>query len=551
MRVGLGLGAVVTVILCSALTTTSAGAEEQKSSRVETDPVLYKAGDRVLLPIIQASVELPPAPGGWAINVAKETSNSWDVLKRMEPGLPALTFDFTRPQLGCADAAALFDKLASVMKRHDNPPFVPATFEGWAYELPPGDDGNTTLKVCTNTKQGPVMASVIYEGPASGIDPARVKPLLEEIGKAVSGHRSAGAGPGGSVATALAPMPVTGITISLPANWTARVYGDTPDDKTDLLERKVPATPDLFILVKRGAQCNIGQAQGHSVDNPVYLPDGWGGRAVESFRPNDNTNSSIFCARTKTGDFVVGSVTYLGELGSPDMMEVKPILASIIAQVGTPAASSTGGDTSSGGDDDDDGPSGRELYSLVELGIAQYDPASATSEKSIGAVVGINGFGITNDYGKTIGGAWKVSTQLGFGKDSWIPYDAQIGLGLGLQFGKIALAPLVGVGIDGASGSDATTATYNKIVAGGYWYLGVEGKISASTIGFTLGFESIRRKASGNLPEDGLDKELRVTMRVLVKGFSLGVQYLAYGTSIDPKPDSLPKIIQGMVGFHL
>ncbi|MEO7092957.1 MAG: hypothetical protein ABI175_06885 [Polyangiales bacterium] len=554
---GLGLGAVIGLVVVSGLVTRSAQAQgEAKSSRVESDPVMYKAGDRVMLPMISASIELPASPGGWAVYTAKETSNSWDVVKRMEPGLPGLTFDFTRPSLKCADAAALFDKLASVMKRMDNPAFVPGTFEGWAYELPAGDDGLTTLKVCTNTKQGPVMASVIYEGPASGIDPSRVKPILEAVGQAVNGHRSVGAGPSGSVATALTPLSVTGITISLPATWAASVEGKTAEERTDVLERKFPASPTLILLLRRGNNCNLGQAPGHFVESPVYLPDGWGGRAVEDFDPKDNTSGSFFCNRTKDGDWIVGTVIYIGSLGSPDMMEVKPILATIISQVGAAPTASSSSSTGDSGDSDssyDRGGSGNDLYSLLELGIAQYDPAFPEAEKTLGGILGINAFGITNDYGKTVGGAWKVSTQIGYGKDSWIPFDAQVGLGLGLQFGRIALAPLVGIGVDGAGGSasDGTNLTVSKIKPGGYWYVGLEGKISASSIGIALGFELVRRKADGNTIEDALDKETRVTMRIILKGWSIGVQYLGYGTSVDPKPDSLPKIIQGMVGFHL
>lgn len=331
-------------------------------------------------------------------------------------------------------------------------------------------------------------------------------------------------------------LAVSGVTVTLPPTWRARVFTGSDGKSSDVIERAYPAQPYLFVMLNVIQACDLGNVPGTFAYTPAYLPDGWGGRAVES-AGTDGTESATFCTSTSHG-WVIAAIGYTGPIHSADVMEARPVIASLLVSLSPPTpvstapTSTTEGDTTSAPSEPSSGK-GRDLVSSLDFFVTQVTPALAELDKPLGAGVALNGFGITQGHGETVGGAWDVGLGLGFGPKGYIPYDGHLGVGFAIAVDRLVLAPLVGVGFDGFGGDQV------KLKAGGYWYFGGQARIGLDVFGLVVGAEFLRRAP------DEVTKETRIFGRLQFRKFSIGAQYTDY----IGQDTSVAKAITGLVGF--
>lgn len=507
------------------------------AERTETPQQLYKNGDSVSLPVIGATIVLPPAPAGWAVNMGMESSSNYDIVRRQDPTNPALQIDFNRPKsASCAAIATGFDKLIAAglkLKKYDPTPFAPASFERWGYELSFYQD-KSVLKLCTNTPNGPVLAELNFQGPLASLDPTWAMSLLDEVARAVNGSRSAGApepSPSSSGQTVM--LQLTGLPAVIPPGFSYRVFG-SGEKKEDLIERD-GGGPYLSIMVsKKSGTCSLNanaSAGAHFVYDPPYLPPGFDSKVVEVTLDTGNS-IGVMCLQ-KSGYYVVASVGHAGSLTHPDVMITRTILGPMATGGGSGSGSSSSGKFGSdlsGKDDDDKKPDNKAQAAVTfELGyVYTRSDVEEGFEKSEGVSIGLDAFSHSKEG--PFGGAAEIAGSVGIGKEGFLPWDVRIGVGPALVASPLVIAPLIGIGADGIGGThdgpslaDPDFTYHLRMDSGAYYYYGGRAQLYfGGSFGVSAYFTLHRRG-----PDD-FDKEQRFGVALLISKYALGFRSTTY-----------------------
>ncbi len=499
----------------------------------ETAPQLRAVGENVHLSIIGANIVLPDAPAGWAISRRIDTNTSYDVLRRQDPTNPQLEILLNRPTSpSCAAIATAFDKLG--LKRHDPSPIAPANWESWAFELP-SSDNRSEQKLCTNTAQGPVLATVTYEGAVLDLEPSKARPLLEEVGAAVGGRRGAPGGTGAAPVTdasGVTTLPITGIKIVLPSGWSIRDLTLDSGKKVDLIARDVPKHPELMISVNRlPGSCKLPAMEGtYAVTDPPWLPSGFKSQA--RVKADGAITAGVMCADMGT-EFALVVVTYEGSLTHPDVLAIRSILAPVVdAQTGAGSTVSSSSDTppSSPSYDDEIKPKQGRL----ELSGFQFTPP-ADGDKVVGGWASIGALQ-TSNKGDFFGVGVELDLGIGYGSKKLMPWDVRLGGGPSFLIGPVWLLPLAGIGADGIGGQD----DHFKMKGAAYYYYGGRAGVRFSPSFGLEGFLGVHRRA-GDAP---LDRELRWGATAMFGGWGLGVKVQEYGENAPARMVSLGALIR-------
>ncbi|MGZ3417937.1 MAG: hypothetical protein ACXVEE_08745 [Polyangiales bacterium] len=499
------------------------------ADRTETPQQLYKSGDSVSLPTIGATVILPQAPAGWAVSLGMESNSNYDILRRQDPTNPAVQVDFNRPKSpDCASIAKGYDKLIAAglkLKRYDPTPFAPANFERWGYELAFYQD-KSVLKLCTNTPTGPVLAEINFQGALGTLDANWVMPLLDEVGRAVNGSRSADTGGGGGMASSadgqMVTLPLTGLPAMIPPGFKSSIYTSKTDGKQeDLIERVGGAYLSIMVNKKPGScSLNANSAGAHFAYDPPYLPSGFQSKVVE-ITTASGTSIAVMCLQ-KSGYYVLASVGHAGSLSHPDVMVTRTILGPMGAgssdgggggggSYGSGSPKDFGG--SHGSSSDDEKPASRVA---LELGYAFTSATQGVSfDKSDGVVIGIDSFSRSKEG--PIGGAAELVGNIGFGKNGFIPWDARFGIGPALIVNSFVAAPMIGIGADGVGAADDASALH--VNSGVYYYYGARMALRFSSSFGIGGYFQLHRRST-----DDWNQEQRFGISALIDRYAIGVR---------------------------
>ena len=515
-----------------------------KADRIETPEQLHPAGASVNLPGIGAQVTLPPAPGGWSLLLATEGTNKYDVVRRQDPTNPLLTVEFNRPKVAnCAQLAAAYDKLIGAglkLTKNATSSLAPMSFAPWSYELPAAP-GKSTQKLCTNTPNGPVLASVGFEGPSGAIDPGAVQPLLDEVARAVGGTRDAvGGGPtmGGDALAGTVMLPASNVRIKLPDGWKTSTMPDKRaiSGLADIVERPAPGL--FFIISRVPNKCLFTPtADAKLVADKPYIPPGFRSESVEL--PSKNGGWIIVLHRpVANGCVIVG----LSTMTLPD----DPLVTETSLSVLSPIAASEGGSAGSSGlgmSDDSGGSSGSSgggsssAAGYYQVGIVQLSPEH-TDQKSLAVSLGLDihayaGSGSGRGYAELAG-------TVGAGAHNFVPWDGRIGIGGGFGGGGFSLVGIVGIGGDGIGGKDDTF----KMNGAAYWYFGGRLGFHAGTVGLAAGVTLHNR-----FGEQDVKKENRFFGRLTVSKFAFDIVYLQYKLDNPITGDNSPAA--SALGFYI
>lgn len=506
----------------SAAVLTALVAGSARTRADETPPQLHPVGASVELSVLGAQITLPDAPAGWALSRRFDSNTSYDVLRRQDPTNPQLEVRFNRPtSAGCGAIATAFEKLG--LKRRDPSPLAPSSWESWAFELP-SSDGRSDQKLCTNTPQGPVLATVVYDGPVTALEPSIARPLLEEVGVAIGGRRGEIATTSGAAiadASGLTTLPITGLKVLVPSGWSVRDLTLDSGKKVDLVVRNVPKDPELMLSVNRlSGSCKLPEMSGtYQVTNPPWLPSGFKPQArVKAQGP---ITAGIMCADLGGSEFALVVVTYAGSLTHPDVLAAR----SILGPIGDPQSSSTASPAtidepvSVGGDDVEE----KAKPGRLELSGLHFTPPN-DADPLLGGWASI-GVLRTSNAGSVFGFGVELDLGLGYGAKKLFPWDVKLGGGPSILVGPVMLMPLFGIGADGINSDEVF-----KMKGAAYYYYGGRSSVRFSPRFGLEGFVSIHRRAGearvGDVP---LDQELRWGANALFRGWGLGLKVTEYG----------------------
>ncbi len=505
---------------------------DARAERQESAQQLYKSGDIVKLAVLGVNITLPQAPAGWAVSILTDTFN-YDVIERQDPTNPKLAVQLNRPKsASCDQIDTDLGKLASIgLKRRDPTPLAPQNWASWSWELPMSG-GKSTLKLCTNTQSGPVLATVVYEAASSSLDPAWVQPLLLEIGTQINGHRDAPSSGGGM--TMAAPtsssgtmmLPVSNVKVAVPHGWAVKASASSDGTKFDLIDRLEPNPPWLFIIVtRRPGSCQLSPKNGaHFVSNPPYQPEGWKSQAVE-LAPSDGLSSGLICV-DMGNDYITALVSYQGSLSHPDVIATRQMLAPVAESKSPGSSYAAHDDASTGGYDPDASESKASV--LFEMMGAQFAPAIEDIEKPLAGIVGLDVLSTTNK-GSTFGVGVELGAYAGYGQKKFVPWDVHLGVGPSIVAGPALLLPLFGVGADGGNTGDGYPVRVKSAV--NYYYGGRASIAVGAAFSISAYLSLVRR--SGTPGEDlfHFDKETRYGGYLHFRKFAMGVKITEYSAS--------------------
>lgn len=481
--------------LCALLLSAASVAHAERS---ETPPQLFKAGETVKLHSLGVKVTLP-ATTAWTLSVAVDGTASWDVLRPVEGATPGLSIELSRSKRpDCNDVAADLDARSVVRSKSTN--LAPTTWDPWAAQIDPH-----TLRLCTNTIEGPIVADVVAEGPI--VAPGDVVPLLEEVARVLGGRRSSsplvGKGPVVSVVGTIT-LPLAGVRVVVPHGWSVKTFDDR-GRKVDLLERFEPKDPPLFFTVRRGlGRCSaLSDPTAQTLDRPDYLPLGFLPRVLE--RTTEEAHVSTMCVELGP-DAVVITVTWARR---DDLLDVRTMLARVAdvdVGVGTSFSSST-----------PDEPVEEEDRLRAMLALDAHVLTRFGGERAVAGGASLDVWSVSSRVDRPFGLGAELSGGFGYGTRGLMPWSARFGLGPSLTLGPLVFLPLATIGGDGIGGDDLA------MKGAGTWSLG--GRLGVRIgrgYSFTLSGAAQRRFGG----EPTLTRETRFGVALSLRSVGLSAQLL-------------------------
>lgn len=509
----------------------------------------------VRLPHLGVEVALPYRDAEWEL---ESTTSFMDKLKRSRPQQPLTSIIFSRE-----NGALCSSPTSSEREIIDRPAAFPES-------VPPKIERQVrdrihSLGTCLPTPTGSVLVVATSLLPYGKQEPAPED--LASIGAAI---RAVAAAVGADKAQPAAPaapkndtakLVLTELGVEIPASdgvhrWHAQTLSLNNGGSADLVRRlSDPGVPLLSVrldVLNHRCASTTGTSNPRArmtTDKPAFVPPGYADIAfIEEPSGDSRVGSGFFCADLPDGRMLEALVVYNGSLWLPDAAAAGHILSSALAAVrekykpavatpspgSTPPVSRPTSPRYSAGLDGPDGPG----FGPTRASLSAYrlTPDDERLDGVFGGMLRLEGMTPSSDS-DGMGFATEWSVGAGYDANGYFGYELAFALGFHVGLGPVLVAPLVGLGIDGTTGSDE--AAYH-LPSGGFYSFGARARVLVGDdYAVDLGGNRRMRSSSGDtvtvagasVPIDG-SKVTNGRLDWVFRGdaeTALGVRYTGYG----------------------